>query len=62
MKFGLKHFWSETPKVAKKVGNVLLYFSGAISVTAGAMEYKTLSITAIVCGIAGKFLTDLFAE
>jgi hypothetical protein len=62
MKFGIKHFWSETPKVAKKIGYILLSINGAISITAGAMDCKTLSITAIICGITGKVITDLFTE
>lgn len=62
MKFGLKYFWEVTPKVARKIGWYCLLISASIEFSAYAMEISWLKGTAIVTGIAGKFLSDCFAD
>jgi len=62
MNFGIKHFWEETPKIARKFGWYCLLLSASIEITAHAMEIPWLKGIAIGTGIAGKFISDCFAE
>lgn len=51
-----------TPKKMRKLGDALLACGTFIS-TYGTFEgNKTLAITALCIGVAGKFLTNFFAE
>jgi hypothetical protein len=62
MKFGLKHYYQPTPRNFRKLGDALL------AVCLFAQPYPlvnnnhALSLCILGMGIAGKFLTNFFAE
>lgn len=60
--FTWANFWKKTPVWAKRLGNGLM----AISVTGGAYalatDNKKISLALFGCAVAGKFLTEFFAD
>lgn len=62
MKVGIKHYEKPTPKKLRRLGDALLSVSTAITGAGIASDNKTLAIIALITGVAGKFLTNLFAE
>lgn len=68
-----KHYWAPTPKKWRQLGDVLLATSTFIT-TGGLIAFDELKSIytpkeirigisiIIVCGVVGKFLTNLFKE
>lgn len=63
MKNVLKYYGSPTPKKWRKLGDALLGISTTITTYAIAADYeKWVSLTALLLGVIGKFLTNFFSE
>jgi hypothetical protein len=62
MKKLLKNYWAPTPKKWCKLGDALLTVSTTITGFSIAMDHKTLAYTALICGILGKVITNLFTK
>ena len=58
----MKNYWSPTPVKMRKLGDALLAVSLSSGIPASMMDYKWTAITFFVCGIVGKFLTNLYKE
>lgn len=61
IKKAIKNYSKPTPIFWRKIGDALL----AISLTAVPLElsgYRWLSISLLISGIIGKFLTNFFAD
>ena len=64
-KFGLtmKSYGKPTPKWARKLGDAFLAVSTTITTFAIAEDWnKYASLSALLLGVAGKFLTNFFSE
>lgn len=61
MKFGLKYLRDRTPDVMFRIGNALVTLGSLSSI---ALIHSNPVTSAVICwaAIAGKFLTELFAE
>lgn len=57
-----KKYYSPTPVKWKKLGDALLGVSTTITGFAIYEETKWIAITALVIGVAGKFLSNFFTE
>lgn len=57
-----KNYYSPTPKKWRKLGDALLGVSTTITGFAIYEEIKWLAMTALITGVIGKFLTNLFSE
>ena len=56
-------YTSATPKKWRKIGDALLSVSTLLTTYAIADDWsKIMSITIILTGVAGKFLTNFFSE
>jgi hypothetical protein len=62
MKQLLNNYWAPTPKKWRKLGDALLTVSTTITGFSIATDHKTLAYTALICGILGKVITNLFTE
>lgn len=62
MQFGLKHYWSPTPKIIRKVADSLSAAALAVSSYAFMTDYKVVAYIVLACAFVGKFLSNLFAE
>ena len=62
MKFGLKHYWSPTPKIIRKVADSLSAAALAVSSYAFMTDYKVVAYIVLACAFVGKFLSNLFAK
>jgi len=60
--FGLSNYFKPTPKNIRIIGDGLLTMSTTISAYSTLMENKYISISVIMMGLLGKFITNLFAE
>lgn len=59
----MKNYWKPTPIKWRKFGDALLVVSAFMTTYAIANEWaKWIQLTALVLGIAGKFLTNFFTE
>ena len=62
MKFGIKSYYSPTPKKLRKIGDALLGSSQFITGYCVIMEEKYLALVCIILGTIGKFMTNLYSE
>jgi len=62
MKQLLNNYWAPTPKKWRKLGDALLTVSTTITGFSIATDHKTLAYTALICGVLGKVITNLFTE
>lgn len=60
--FGLSNYFKPTPKRIRIIGDGLLTISTTLSAYSTLMENKYISISVIIMGLLGKFITNLFAE
>jgi len=58
----LKNYWDPTPKLYRAIGDALLSIMSAASAYNIIMEDKYLALFCMLCGVAGKFLTNFFSE
>jgi len=58
----LSDYYKPTPKNFRKLGDALLGIALFTSTTSIAMDNKWVSISSVVIGIIGKFLTNFFTE
>ncbi len=57
-----KNYYSPTPAKWRKLGDALLGVSTTITGFAIYEEAKWVAIAALLSGVVGKFLTNLFSE
>ncbi len=68
-----KNYWSPTPKKWRKIGDTFLAVSSVLAIGGlwqfdnlkeifTAFEIKSMIVTSIALGAAGKFLTNFFKE
>lgn len=57
-----KSYWEHTNKRWKKAGDALLISSSSLTAYAVVEEIKWLALTALIVGVVGKFLTNLFSD
>lgn len=62
MKFGIKHYWSATPKQVRKVADSLSAAALAVSAYTFMTDYKIVAYGVLACAFVGKFLSNLFAD
>jgi hypothetical protein len=62
MKFGLKHYWSPTPKQVRKFADSLSAASLAVSAYTFMSDYKVVAYIVLACAFVGKFISNLFAD
>ena len=62
MKQLMKNYWSPTPKKWRKLGDALLGASTTITGFAIANDSKYIAYAALICGVLGKVITNLFTE
>jgi len=62
MKQLMKNYWSPTPKKWRKLGDALLGASTTITGFAIANDNKYIAYTALICGVLGKVITNLFTD
>ncbi len=62
MKKHIKRYYAPTPKKWRKIGDALLGASTTITGFAIYNEVKWIAYTALVIGVIGKFLTNLFTD
>lgn len=61
MQFGIKHFWSKTPKLMQRLGNLL--FLGATTGAAMQIDKSPMIATILfIMGVSGKVISNLFAD
>lgn len=60
--FGLKNYFKPTPKNIRIIGDGLLTISTSVGAYSTLMENKYISISVIVMGLLGKFITNMFTE
>jgi hypothetical protein len=60
--FGLSNYFKPTPKNLRIIGDSLLTLSTTIGAYSTLMENKYISISVIITGLLGKFITNLFAN
>jgi high-affinity K+ transport system ATPase subunit B len=59
----MKNYWKPTPKKWRKIGDALLAVSTTVTTYAIADDWaKWLQVVALLTGVLGKFLTNLFSE
>jgi len=58
----LKMYYAPTPKRWRKLGDALLAVSTTITTYAITEEMKGIAITALILGVAGKFLSNFFSD
>ena len=57
-----KNYKKPTPKKWRRLGDGLLILSTSIAGYAMAQEWQTVEFIVMATGVAGKFLTNFFAE
>jgi hypothetical protein len=62
MKFGIKHYWSPTPKSVRKFADSISAGALAVSSYAFITDYKVVGYIVLACAFIGKFLSNLFAD
>ena len=62
MKFGIKHYWSPTPKSVRKFADSLSAAALAVSSYAFMTDYKVVAYIVLATAFVGKFVSNLFAE
>lgn len=62
MKFGIKHYWSPTPKAVRKFADSMSAAALAVSSYAFMADYKVVAYIVLACAFVGKFFSNLFAE
>jgi hypothetical protein len=62
MKFGIKHYWSPTPKSVRKFADSISAAALAVSSYAFMADYKVVAYIVLACAFVGKFLSNLFTE
>jgi len=60
--FGISSYFKPTPKNIRIIGDGLLAISTSVSTYSVLMENKYVSISMIILGLLGKFITNLFTE
>ena len=60
--FGLSNYFKPTPKNIRIIGDGLLTISTTVGAYSTLMENKYVSISVVIAGVLGKFITNLFAE
>jgi hypothetical protein len=60
--FNLKNYWDPTPKFFRAIGDSLLTLFSTASAYGIIMDDKYLALLCMLCGVAGKFLTNFFSE
>jgi len=62
MKFGLKNYWSPTPKKIRKIADSLSAAALAVSAYTFMEDYKLVAYIVLACAFVGKFISNLFAD
>jgi len=62
MKFGIKHYWSPTPKKIKKIADSLSAAALAVSAFSFVSDYKVVAYIILASAFVGKFLSNLFTD
>jgi len=62
MQFGIKHYWSPTPKSVRKFADSLSAGALAVSSYAFMTDYKVVAYIVLACAFIGKFLSNLFTD
>lgn len=62
MKFGIKHYWSPTPKKIKKIADSLSAAALAVSAFSFVSDYKIVAYIILSSAFVGKFLSNLFTD
>lgn len=62
MKFGIRHYWSPTPKSVRKFADSLSAAALAVSSYAFMTDYKVVAYIVLASAFVGKFVSNLFAD
>ena len=62
MKFGIKHYWSPTPKKIRKFADSLSAAALAVSSYAFMTDYKVVAYIVLASAFVGKFVSNLFTD
>ena len=62
MKFGIRHYWSPTPKSVRKFADSLSAGALAVSSYAFMTDYKVVAYIVLATAFVGKFVSNLFAD
>ena len=62
MKQLMNNYWAPTPMEMRKLGDALLGASTTITGFSIATDHKYIAYTALICGVLGKVITNLFTE
>jgi hypothetical protein len=62
MKFGIKHYWSPTPKSVRKFADSLSAGALAVSSYAFMTDYKVVAYIVLATAFVGKFVSNLFTD
>ena len=62
MKFGIKHYWSPTPKSVRKFADSLSAAALAVSSYAFMTDYKVVAYIVLASAFVGKFISNLFTD
>jgi hypothetical protein len=62
MKFGIKHYWSPTPKSVRKFADSISAGAMAVSAYTFMTDYKVIAYSVLACAFVGKFLSNFFAD
>ena len=57
-----KNYYTPTPKKWRKLGDTLLAVSTTITGYAVYEDIKWVALTALITGVVGKFLSNLFVK
>lgn len=57
-----KNHYNPTPKSLRQLGDVLLWSFSTITAVSAYMDIKWLALSALLCGIVGKALTNMYEE
>jgi len=62
MQFGIKQYWSPTPKSVRKVADSLSAAAIAVGAFSFVNDNKTVAVVVLIMAGVGKFVSNLFAE
>jgi hypothetical protein len=62
MKQLMNNYWAPTPMKMRKLGDALLGASTTITGFAIANDNHYIAYTALICGVLGKVITNLFTD